>query len=54
MVAMWKDDDDDEKWNVEKIEDIKYLFDFSSSNAHDTGKRQSEETMWFNYEAGCS
>lgn len=24
---MRKDDDDDEKWNVEKIEDIKYLFD---------------------------
>lgn len=44
---MWKDDDDDEaKRNVEKIEDIKYLFDFVAGK-RTPEKRRRAETMWF-------
>jgi hypothetical protein len=33
-----------EKWNVGKIEDIKYLFDFSRYHPEKDG---AAETMWF-------
>lgn len=55
---MRRDDDDDEKWNVEKIEDIKYLFDsvfppFDDAPSSSLPPGMSYvETMWFRCEVG--